>query len=119
MQILVFCDMKIYYKTNFKKMANKHNFWKSLRVCSFSDEKMENRLYRFFSYTSTDASKIFNYKKSYCRTSRSRTSKLNHLTVLAKTLFKYGPSGNAITGDLSIIENEYLRNILPKGPKYH
>ena len=32
--------------------------------------------------------------------------------------FKYGPSGHVVTGDLTIIENESLRNILSKGPKY-
>ena len=32
--------------------------------------------------------------------------------------FKYSPSGHVITGDLNIISNESLRNVLAKGPKY-
>ena len=31
---------------------------------------------------------------------------------------KCGPSGHAIQGDLNIIENESLRKILSKGPKF-
>jgi len=56
----------------------------------------------------------------YCRTSALMTSKLNLLIILATILspFKYSAAGHDITGDLSIIDNEYLRNILVKCPKY-
>ena len=32
--------------------------------------------------------------------------------------FKYSPAGHVITGDLNIIDNKPLRDVLAKGPKY-
>ena len=71
-----------------------------------------------YSYTSTIAPKVFNYKQVL------RDYQINDLKAKPpdcscdKSPFKYSPSGHVITGDLNIVENDQLRDVLAKGPKY-
>ena len=62
--------------------------------------------------------KIFNYKQSL------RDFKLNEhgsqppLCSCSSSTYLYSPAGHVVTGNLNIVENLKLRNILSKGPKY-
>ena len=71
-----------------------------------------------YTYTSPIAPKIFNHKRVL--------QDLNIDDFKAKppdcscnsSPFKYSPAGHVITGDLNIIDNKPLRDVLAKGPKY-
>ena len=69
-----------------------------------------------YTYTSPIAPKIFNHKRVL--------QDLNIDDFKAKppdcscnsSPFKYSPAGHVITGDLNVIENKPLRDVLAKGP---
>ena len=71
-----------------------------------------------YTYTNSIASKIFNYKQSL------RDFKLNEhgsqppLCSCSSSTYLYSPAGHVVTGNLNIVENLKLRDILSKGPKY-
>ena len=71
-----------------------------------------------YTYTNSVATKVFNYKQSI------RDFKLNeHGNQLppcscSSSAYLYSSAGHIVTGDLSIVENLKLREILSKGPKY-
>ena len=69
-----------------------------------------------YSYSPTIASKIFNYKRTL--TNLDLNNDLSIPSSCSESPFLYGPAGHVITGDLSIIENDELRNVIRKGPKY-
>ena len=71
-----------------------------------------------YTYTKPVASKLFNYKQA-----------LKHLNVhdfkanpppctCSSSPFLYSPAGHIITGDLNIVQNDLLKDLLYKGPKY-
>ena len=43
---------------------------------------------------------------------------LNPPTCSSSSSFNYSPAGHVITGDVNIVENEYLRSLILKGPKF-
>ena len=71
-----------------------------------------------YTYTNSIASKVFNYKQSL------RDFKLNEygsqppLCSCSSSTYLYSPAGHVVTGNLNIVENLKLRDILSKGPKY-
>ena len=71
-----------------------------------------------YTYTNSVASRVFNYKQSI------RDFKLNeHRNQLppcscSSSAYLFSPAVHIVTGDLSIVENLKLREILSKGPKY-
>ncbi len=70
-----------------------------------------------YKYSNTISSKIFNHNKAvedFCVDSLGDGSSCN----CSSSKFKYDHSGHIITGDLSIITNSKLRDLISKGPKY-
>ena len=71
-----------------------------------------------YTYASTIAPKVFNYKQ-VLRDFQINDLKAKPPDCCCKTSpFNYSPSGHVITGDLNIVENDLLRDVLAKGPKY-
>ena len=65
-----------------------------------------------YTFTSTVARKLFNF-----------ASTLSNLNVsdyyqCKESKFCYEPRGHVITGDLNVIENAKLKELVAKGPKY-
>jgi hypothetical protein len=64
------------------------------------------------------ASKPFNYKQTL------QSLDIEHLTLNPPTCscssspFNYSPAGHIITGDVGIVENEGLKSLVRKGPKF-
>ena len=71
-----------------------------------------------YAYTIPIASKVFNYKQSL------RDLQVNNLLgqlpscSCSNSPFLYRPAGHVVTGDLNIVDDPNLRDILFKGPKY-
>ncbi|KAK3103876.1 hypothetical protein FSP39_022583 [Pinctada imbricata] len=72
----------------------------------------------FYSYTPTVASKIYNYKRFLQCIDLSNPSLHPLPCDCSSSDFNYSPCGHVITGDLSIVKNDKLRELLKKGPKY-
>ena len=70
-----------------------------------------------YSYTLPIASKIVNYKRLLQNLEIENFKAKPSDCSCKNSPFKYGPSGPVVTGDLTIIENEFLRNILFKAPR--
>jgi len=71
-----------------------------------------------YSYTQPIASTIFNYRKVLQNLKIDDFKAKPPDCSCHNSPFNYSHSGHVITGDLNIVENESLRNILAKGPKY-
>ncbi|KAK3104459.1 hypothetical protein FSP39_002438 [Pinctada imbricata] len=71
-----------------------------------------------YSYTPTVASKIYNYKRFLQCIDLSNPSLHPLPCECSSSDFNYSPCGHVITGDLSIVKNDKLRELLKKGPKY-
>ena len=71
-----------------------------------------------YEYTSTVASKIFNFAPAL--SSLNVSEYLSNLQTCQCKEFKfcYEPHGHVITGDLRIIKNARLRKLVAKGPKH-
>ena len=71
-----------------------------------------------YTYTKTIASKIFNFSSTLsdldCNQFHNNSSQCECNT----SSHLYQPCGHVITGDLSIIPNSKLRDLIAKGPKY-
>ena len=69
-------------------------------------------------YTKSIASKIFNYKKAL-RNLNAHVIITNPPPCSCSTSpYLYSPVGHIITGNLNIIDNTKLRDLISKGPKY-
>ncbi|MCU7801424.1 MAG: hypothetical protein KZQ70_15165, partial [gamma proteobacterium symbiont of Lucinoma myriamae] len=71
-----------------------------------------------YSYTRPIASKIFNYKQTLQDLTTNGHAYNPPVCNCASSAFNYGPAGHVITGDLNIINNVKLKEVLSKGPKY-
>ena len=70
-----------------------------------------------YSYTRAVANKIFNYKTSLQQIFQSLSQ--NPLPCSCSgSEFLYDPCGHIVRGDLNIVRNDKLRDLLRKGPKY-
>ena len=69
-------------------------------------------------HTSTVASKIFNFAPALSNLNVSEYLSNPQTCQCKESKFSYEPHGHVITGDLSIIENARLRELVAKGPKY-
>ena len=69
-----------------------------------------------YTYTRTIAGKIFNYNKTVSSFDKSIYDEME--CECTSSAFCYQPHGHVITGDLSIIENEKLQQLIKKGPKF-
>ena len=71
-----------------------------------------------YSYTRPIASKIFNYKQSLQDWRFTNHDVHNPSCSCSSSQFLYSPAGHIVTGDLNIIQNKQLRDLISKGPKY-
>ena len=71
-----------------------------------------------YSYTRSVASKIFNYKRSLQQIDFNSLSHNPLPCTCPDSEFLYAPCGHIVTGDLSIVQNDKLRDLLRKGPKF-
>ena len=69
-----------------------------------------------YSYTRSVASKIFNYKRSLQQIDFNSLSQNPLPCTCPGSEFLYAPCGHVVTGDLSIVQNDKLRDLLRKGP---
>ena len=71
-----------------------------------------------YSYTRSVASKIFNYKASLQQLDFQGLSKDPPPCNCSDSQFLYAPCGHIVAGDLNIVRNIKLRDLLRKGQKY-
>ena len=71
-----------------------------------------------YSYTRSVATKIFNYKTSLQQIDFQSLSQNPLPCSCSGSEFLYAPCGHIVTGDLNIVRNDKLRDLLRKGPKY-
>ena len=71
-----------------------------------------------YSYTRSVASKIFNYKASLQQIDFDGLSQNPTPSSCCDSEFLYAPCGHIVTGDLSIVRNQKLKDVLRNGPKY-
>ena len=71
-----------------------------------------------YSYTRPIASKIFTYKQSLQDWRFTNHDVHNPSCSCSSSQFLYSPPGHIVTGDLNIIQNKQLRDLISKGPKY-
>ena len=71
-----------------------------------------------YEYTSTVASKLFNFAPTLSNLHVSEYLSNSQTCQCKKSKFCYEPHGHVITGDLRVIENAKLRELVAKGPKY-
>ena len=71
-----------------------------------------------YSYTRSVASKIFNYKRSLQQIDFNSLSQNPLPCTCPGSEFLYAPCCHVVTGDLSIVQNDKLRDLLRKGPKF-
>ena len=70
-----------------------------------------------YEYTSTVASKLFNFAPTLSNLNVSEYLSNSQTWQCKKSKFCYEPHGHVITGDLRVIENAKLRELVAKGPK--
>ena len=75
-------------------------------------------MYISYRYTRSVASKIFNYKASLQQIHFDGLSQNPTPCSCCDSEFLYAPCGHIVTGDLSIVRNQKLRDVLRKGPNY-
>ena len=71
-----------------------------------------------YTYTTPIATKVFNYKHVLQGLNIDDYKSKPPDCTCANSPFMYNPTGHVITGDLNIVTNTSLRNVLSKGPKY-
>ena len=71
-----------------------------------------------YEYTSTVASKIFNFAPALSNLNVSEYFSNSQTCQCKESKFCYEPHGHVITGDLRVIENARLRELVAKGAKY-
>ena len=71
-----------------------------------------------YEYTSTVASKIFNFAAALSNLNVSEYLSNPQTCQCKESKLCYEPHGHVITGDLRVIENARLRELVAKGPKY-
>ena len=92
---------------------------KSLTKFQFTLEiKSDQLCYVSYEYTGTVSSKLCSFAPALSNLDVSEYLS-NPQTCQCKELkFCYEPHGHVITGDLRVIENAKLRELVTKGPKY-
>ena len=71
-----------------------------------------------YEYTSTVARKIFNFVPALSNLNVSECLSNPQMCQCKESKFCHEPHGHVITGDLRVIENVRLSELVAKGPKY-
>ena len=99
---------------NLSNILRSHNVVSKIPVY-FSEKEPPIIGYRF---NKSIASILFNYKQTLTEEALESVDIDNFNCDCSNSIFKNDHYGHIITGDLSIVRNEALRNIIKKGPKY-
>jgi hypothetical protein len=81
---------------------------------------MQRKIRVVYSYDPPISQRIFNYSKTLkaINSVEALSQAMKETCNCNQSPFRYAPAGHIITGDLDIVENEELKNILKKGTKY-
>ena len=71
-----------------------------------------------YTYTKPIGPTIFNFRKVARDPEHDINEPLNNQCACKQSNFLYQPLGHVITGDLRVIKNKKLRNLIAKGPNY-
>ena len=71
-----------------------------------------------YKYSKTIGPKIFNFNKAVQDFSVETFREDGYSCSCSDSKFKYNPHGHVLTGDLSFFNNDKLKEIITKGPKY-
>ena len=71
-----------------------------------------------YEYTSTVTRKLFNFAPALSNLNVSKYLSNAQTCQCKEFKFCYEPHGHVFTGDLRVIENAKLRELVAKGPKY-
>ena len=71
-----------------------------------------------YEYTSNDANELFNFAPALSNLNVSEYFSNPQTCQCKESKLCYEPHGHVITGDLKVIENAKLRELVGKGPKY-
>ena len=71
-----------------------------------------------YTYTRSIASKLFNYRQSLQDWRFTNHDYDSPSCSCSSSQFLYQPAGHIVTGDLNIVDNTCLRDLISKGPKY-
>jgi len=92
----------------------------SARLLNPIPQDMQRKIRVVYTYDPPISKFVFNYAKTL-----KTINSIDALSLALKTTcdcnqstFRYAPAGHIITGNLDIIENDELRDILRKGTKY-
>ena len=107
----------------FNKVVDAINLSALLRLTSVIDKipvyfkDKEPRIVSY-EYTSTVARKLFNFASTLSNLNVSDYLSNPQICQCKESKFCYEPRGHVITGDLNVMENARLRELVAKGPKY-
>ena len=87
-------------------------------ICCNCVTKVNTKHLGFYTYTKTIASKIFNFSSTLSDLDYHQFHNNPTQCECNTSSHLYQPYGHVITGDLSIIPNSKLRDLIAKGPKY-
>ena len=107
----------------FNKAVDAINLPALLRSTSVTDKipvyfRDKEPLIVSYEYTSTVASKLFNFSPALSNLNVSEYFSNPQTCQCKESKFCYEPHGHVITGDLRVIENAKLRELVAEGPKY-
>ncbi|XP_056012425.1 uncharacterized protein LOC125681516 [Ostrea edulis] len=91
---------------------------KKVQSCIPNYFKFKSTLCISYSYTSTIASKLFNYKQTLQCLDIDPLIRNPPTCSCSSSSFNYSPVGHAITGEVDIVKNKDLKSLILKGPKY-
>ena len=91
---------------------------KNVQSCIPPYFKMKSTPYISYRYTSTIASKLFNHKQTLQCLDIEQLRQNPLKCSCSSSPFNYSPAGHIITGDVNIVQNEDLRSLILKGPKF-
>ena len=99
---------------NLSNILNKKSVQSNIPPC-FQNKESPCISYR---YTRSVASKIFDYKRSLQQIDFDSLSQIPLHCTCPGSEFLYAPCSHVVTGDLSIVQNDKLRDLLRKCPKF-
>jgi hypothetical protein len=113
-----FLHLKFYNKgidaVNINNILNHKN----VQSCIPPYYKMKSTPCISYRYTSTIASKLFNYKQTLQCLDIKQLRQNPQKCSCSSSPFNYSPAGHIITGDVNIVQNEDLRSLILKDPKF-
>ena len=111
--------IKMLYRDRGIDLINLSNILHNKKVLSFIPPYLDTSVpILSYKYTKTISSSIFNHVKTVSEFEVNRFRHNGYPCECSQSPFLSPPHGHIITGDLSIIPNEALRDLISKGPKF-